>query len=83
MTPAQIQGFWPHKNSTKNLGKISHRRCILARMITDETNNQNEWKQEDEKNGRDTEHRDQIIKELDDLQSQLTAQGVDKFYYYN
>ena len=56
---------------------------VLARMITDETNNQNEWKQEDEKNGRDTEHRDQIIKELDDLQSQLTAQGVDKFYYYN
>lgn len=56
---------------------------VIARMITDETNNQNEWKQGDEKNGRDTEHRDTIIKELDELQSQLTAQGVSKFIYYN
>lgn len=56
---------------------------VLQRMTTDEINHQKEWTQEDEKNGRDTTTRAEIIKELEQLQNQLQEQGFDKFVYYN
>lgn len=56
---------------------------VLQRMTTDEINNQTRWTQEDNKNGRDTTTRHEIINELEQLQKELEKRGFDKFIYYN
>lgn len=52
----------------------------LQRMIADEIDNQEEWKEEDEDLGLKSNSRDKIIKEMKELADNLEKQGIEKHF---